>query len=291
MMYSAFRAVSNMAAFCGLIAGLLPVYALCLTLAPRKRHRISRTFFRGCVALTGLRLNVVGKPAPDMAIYAANHASYLDIPILGALLSQGTFVAKNDVASWPVFGFLARLSRTIFISRKPAAIRYQCKQMRRRIDDGAALILFPEGTSTDGAHVRAFKSSLFACLDGVKRDAWVQPVSIAYTRHKDGTPLDQAAREQFTWFGDMTLVPHLFNVFGSPGCEVDVVFHAPLSVENFPGRKALTMACWRLISNQVGTSIGASVLQPVTPVTDNEAAVAQSVDQAPRRSSSLSASA
>ena len=272
MTYSPIRAGWNIARFFVLVGVLLPPYALFLALAPKKRHHIARIFFRGCVALTGLRLNVQGGPAEGMAIYAANHSSYLDIPVLGAVLPRGVFVAKSEVADWPLFGFLARLSRSIFISRKAGDINAQCEKLSQRINRGAGLILFPEGTSTDGSHVKAFKSSLFACLDGVARETWVQPVSIAYTRRKDGGLLSQHQREMFTWFGDMTLAPHLLNVFGIQGCEVRVVFHEPLPAGAFENRKALTYACWQTVSDQVREDIGAPpLMENVTDVTDDPA--------------------
>ena len=268
MRYAPVRAGWNICLFFFMVGALLPPYAVFLALAPKKRHHVARLFFRACVALTGLRLKVTGGPAAGMAIYAANHASYLDIPVLGAVLPQGVFVAKSEVAEWPLFGFLARLSRTLFISRKAGDINAQCEKLTNRINRGAGLILFPEGTSTDGSHVKAFKSSLFACLNGVERDAWVQPVSIAYTRHKDDTPLRQTEREQFTWFGDMTLAPHLLNVFGIQGCEVHVVFHDPLPANAFANRKALTHACWQAVSHQVGEDVGMVISDRVMAVTD-----------------------
>jgi len=251
MKFSAVRAGVNLSLFAGLVGVLLGPYVLLLTLAPRKRHHIAKLFFRGCSALTGLRLNISGKVGDGVVLFAANHASYLDIPVLGATIDGGVFVAKSEVAKWPLFGFLARISRTVFISRNSTDAAQQRALLAGRMNKGSSLILFPEGTSTDGSHTRPFKSTLFAALDDVKRDAWVQPVSIIYARHRGGELMSQAARENYTWFGEMTLAPHLLNVFGAKGCEIDIMFHEPLNAGDFSDRKQLARSCEEAVSNQL----------------------------------------
>jgi 1-acyl-sn-glycerol-3-phosphate acyltransferase len=117
------------------------------------------------------------------------------------------------------------------------------------------LILFPKGTSTDGSHVKRFKSTLFASLDHIDGDAWVQPVSIVYTHDKTGKALSQTARQRFTWFGNMTLAPHLLQVFATNGCEVEVMFHKPLCSADYAGRKRLAKASEHVISKHVAETI------------------------------------
>jgi len=262
MTFSPFRAGVNVGLFVLLVGGLLGPYALLLAIAPRKRHHVASLFFKGCARLTGLRLKVRGKPDANVALFAANHSSYLDIPVLGAVTSGGVFVAKSEVADWPLFGFLARLSRTVFISRNGHDAAQQRELLAARMNKGASLILFPEGTSTDGSHVKRFKSSLFASLDDVTREARVQPVSIAYARHKNGDALRRRDRENYTWFGDMTLAPHLLNVFGIKGCEVEVIFHEPLQAGEFTDRKQLAATCERTVSNSLLETLGVAEVAP-----------------------------
>ncbi|HEY9080261.1 lysophospholipid acyltransferase family protein [Magnetovibrio sp.] len=257
MRFSPLRAGVKLGLFVVLVGVLLGPYALLLAAAPGKRHHIARLFFKGCAVLTGLRLKVRGMPGADIALFAANHSSYLDIPVLGAAVGGGVFVAKSEVADWPLFGFLARISRTVFISRNGADAAQQRELLAARMNKGASLILFPEGTSTDGSHVKRFKSSLFSALEDVTREAWVQPVSIVYARHKQGRALSQGERENYTWFGDMTLAPHLLNVFGISGCEVEVVFHPPLLASAFRDRKHLATACETVVANALQKSLGA----------------------------------
>lgn len=235
MTFSRPRALFNTALFSGLIVGLLGPYMVLSVLWPAQRHRVAALFFKGCLRLTGLRLAVTGWPAPRTALFAVNHVSYLDIPVLGALLSQGVFVAKSEVADWPLFGFLARLSLTEFITRKGSEVRHQCKGLANRINGGTSLIVFPEGTSTDGSSVRAFKSPLFASLDRVHHDTGVQPITIAYEN------------PECAWHGDMTLVPHLWHMFGTRGGRVDVIFHAPVARAEFPDRKHMAKHCENVV--------------------------------------------
>lgn len=236
-------AVGRAVFFGAMTAFLLIPYLVMLGTVPRHRHRIAGLFYKGCLTATGIKVCVHGAPNNNAALFAANHASYLDIPILGSIMSSGVFVAKREVAGWPLFGFLARIARTEFVSRAAAQATAQRARLARRIRRGENLILFPEGTSTDGAEVRPFKSTLFAALDDIEEEAFVQPVTIAYSRTADGMPLSQRKRERFTWFGDMTLAPHLWSVFGARGCQVDVIFHAPLAVHDFADRKTLARQC------------------------------------------------
>lgn len=270
MKFSVLRAGLNVFLFLVLIGLLLGPYVLMIALAPHKRHRVAQVFFKGCVALTGLRLVITGAPSGRTVMFAANHASYLDIIVLGAAIPGGVFVAKSEVADWPLFGFLARLSRTIFISRNGQDAALQRTVLAARMNKGHALVLFPEGTSTNGASIKRFKSTLFAALDDVRAQPWVQPVSLVYARHVKGPLLSQAEREQFTWFGDMTLAPHLLNVFGGSGCEVEVTFHQPLNAVQFDDRKLIAKACEEAVGGHLTDTLGPVPLNFSVGVNDTE---------------------
>ena len=169
-----------------------------------------------------------------------------------------------------MFGILAQLARTVFISRDPRDARRQRQELSYRMIHGTSLVLFPEGTSTDGSEVKPFKSSLFAALDDVPGKAKVQPITIVYTRKHTGEPLSQPEREEFTWFGDMTLAPHLINVFGNGGCEVEVTFSAPfISAESFD-RKQLAQACENIVTDNMAATLAALDPRPVALDTEPE---------------------
>ena len=208
------------------------------------RNRVGRGWFKGCLGLCALDVKVEGKIATERPVlYTANHVSYLDIPIIGALL-DGCFVAKQEVAAWPLFGFLAKLSRTVFINRATMQTMNQRQAMSRRLSRGN-LILFPEGTSSNGRTVLPFKSTLFSVArHGPHNDPIViQPISIAYARDIDGAPLIGPRRDEYSWHGDMTMLPHLRRVFGLNGAEVRIIFHEPVLAERFETRKDLARYC------------------------------------------------
>lgn len=220
--------------------------------------RYARVYFRVCARILGFHVVVrgVGMVAAKPVLFVANHASYLDIIVLGSLL-EACFVAKSEVAGWPGFGFLARIAQTVFLDRKRGASAKGRDQLSQRLQNGESLILFPEGTSNDGNRVLPFKSSLFAVaqLTGAEGAPLpVQPVSVAYTR-LDGQAMGRAFRPFFAWYGDMTLGGHLFTALGLGEVTVEVVFHPQVTLADFGDRKALAAHCHQVVSHAVVASL------------------------------------
>jgi lyso-ornithine lipid O-acyltransferase len=120
-----------------------------------------------------------------------------------------------------------------------------------RLRSGQSLILFAEGTSSDGGRVLPFKSSLFAAveLSSSGPAIRVQPVTIAYARLRGGLPIDYALRSLYAWHGEMELAPHLWAVLGLPGAVIEVRFHAPLLAAEFASRKALARHAERQVAD------------------------------------------
>ncbi len=239
-------------------AVLVPVYlAACLLRGPA-RTAVARLWFRCACRLCSLRLRVIGAPRRDgPTLFAANHVSYLDIPALGAVI-DATFVAKREVRTWPFFGPLARLVRTEFIGRETREALRQTRSLVARLKTGDSLIVFPEGTSTDGLRVRRFKSSLFGVAERFPAgaDLKVQPVSIAYPRYATGKALIGGLETLYAWYGDMTLAPHLLTVLGLRGAEVEIRFHEPVAIADFPDRKTLARHCQEQVASGVALSNG-----------------------------------
>lgn len=241
-----------------LTGALLPVALVAFPLSRPVLRAVSRHWFRGVLAICGLRLRVRGTPsAAPGTLYVGNHVSYLDIPVLGALL-DAAFIAKEEVRGWPLFGLLARLNRTEFIRRAARDALIQQRAIAGRLGRGERLILFPEGTSSDGRRVLPFRSSLFAMADMSATDAaetaWVQPFSIAYTRYADGRPLAGGLQNHYAWHGEMDLLPHLLGMFGLKGAAVEVTFHEPARASAFAGRKALASHCQTRTAAGLGRS-------------------------------------
>ncbi len=157
-----------------------------------------------------------------------------------------------------MFGFLARIARTVFIRRAGIDAMAQREMLSSRMSAGDSLFLFPEGTSTDGSHVQPFKSSLFSVAYSGAQGVHtvVQPVSIAYPRFADGSGFGPDQRGLFAWFGDMDLAPHLWQVFGMAGAEVEVRFHPPVSAWQFPTRKHLAQHCEDVVARGLALSLG-----------------------------------
>ena len=224
---------------------MLPLGLLAYPLGAPTVRRVALLWFRGVSRLASLRVRVIGAPIGQTGtLYVCNHVSYLDIPVL-AMLTDAAFVAKDDVAGWPLFGICAKIYRTVFIRRDPREALRQREEMAGRLAQGDSLMLFPEGTSSDGKQVLPFKSALFAVADDAQGadQPRVQPVSIAYTRYADGRPLDRGLQALYAWYGDMTLLPHLMSVFGLRGAVVEVTFHEPVQARDFANRKALAGHC------------------------------------------------
>lgn len=216
--------------------------------------RYVRGYFRVVARLCGFQVAVRGAPVEGFGsvLFVANHASYLDIIILGSLL-PACFVAKSEVAGWPGFGFLSRIANTVFVDRKRGGSARERNLLRQRLDDGDSLILFPEGTSNDGNRVLPFKSSLFAVAEESLADGTamvVQPVSVAYTR-LDGIPMGRALRPFYAWYGDMTLADHLLGALGLGIATVEVIFHDPVTIRDFGDRKALANHCHDVVAQGV----------------------------------------
>jgi len=125
-----------------------------------------------------------------------------------------------------------------------------------RLREGDNLVLFPEGTSSDGSRVLPFKSSLLAVAEREinGQPLTVQPVSIAYTR-LDGMPMGRYLRPFFAWYGDMDLAGHLWHAVGLGRVTVVVEFHDPVTLEQFGSRKALSDHCYEVVSRGVAAAL------------------------------------
>jgi lyso-ornithine lipid O-acyltransferase len=223
---------------------LMPVQGLGLALQRPWSRSLPSFYHRWCCRFLGFQVRTVGTPTRlRPALFASNHVSYTDITVLGSLII-GSFVAKAEVAGWPLFGWLAKLQRTVFVDRRVRSTAVQRDAMTARLASGDALILFPEGTSGDGNRILPFKTALFSAAEKTQETApiAVQPVSIAYTR-LDGIPLGRLLRPYFAWCGTAGLAPHLWSMIGLGTVEVVVEFHPPTFYADCGSRKALARYC------------------------------------------------
>ncbi|PPQ26835.1 lysophospholipid acyltransferase family protein [Rhodopila globiformis] len=247
----------------GVVAWTLPavmIQAACLILPGRAKIEFAKFYWAIFTRLIGIKVRVIGSRADNVAkrpvIFVSNHSSWVDVPVLGGVL-DGCFVAKGDVASWPVIGLIARLGRTVFVSRSRTTTGKERDAMRAKLAAGDRLILFPEGTSSDGSRVLPFRSSFFALAKPDGEDdsgevPLVQPISVVYDR-LGGLPAGRAARPFFAWYGDMDIVSHFARLTQHIGLRVTVLLHAPLDPARFADRKALSQAVWQIVADGAST--------------------------------------
>lgn len=228
---------------------ITPAQWLGLKLGLSYAKRLPVRFHRILCGIIGITVTVRGTPFKEgPCLIASNHNSYLDIPVLGSVTPL-SFVAKKEVAAWPFFGTLARLQETVFVDReRRTKAVHTANEIHDRITGGDTLVLFPEGTSSDGNRVLPFKSALMGVAQmavGSGEDAKpvnVQPVSITYTK-LCGMPMGRQFRPYFAWYGDMDLGPHLWEAFGLGPFEVIVEFHEPVTLGAKGNRKTLAAYC------------------------------------------------
>ncbi len=231
--------VTGIAAFA---AVAVPVQWIGLKLRLPYRKSLPRAFHRTALRLIGVRVIVRGTPVRDRPLLMiSNHSSYLDIPVLGSVIPL-IFIAKAEIAAWPVFGTLAKLQRSIFVDR---AKRHATGEVNRRIakhlSDGDPVVLFGEGTSNDGNRILPFRSALIGAIRSALDEngrAYVQPISVAYIRYQ-GLPMGRQYRSLAAWYGDMDMLAHLKRVIREGIIDVVVTFGPVQSIDAGIDRKLL----------------------------------------------------
>jgi 1-acyl-sn-glycerol-3-phosphate acyltransferase len=242
------RATSILVAFFAMTVPLMPVQAVLLRVWPSGARRFPNWYHRKVCRLFGVRLHIDGAVVPDKPVLlVCNHTSWLDITVLSAVAPL-SFVAKKDVARWPFVSTLARLQRSVFVDReRRSAVGNTTNEIMARLATGDTVVLFAEGTSSDGNRVLPFKTSLFAAAKPpVKASAGpvsasnvvVQTLSLVYTR-LHGIPLSRSARPIVGWFGDMEMQSHAWELLKAGPLDVRIRIGAPIPLGEFADRKDL----------------------------------------------------
>lgn len=205
--------------------------------------------------IIGLKIESKGEMTEHIpTIFIANHISYLDIFALGQKI-KASFVAKSEIASWPIFNRLAKFQDTLFIERSANRAKYQLEQFKSHLESQRNLILFPEGTSTNGAEVKTFKSSLFAAADSLNVE--LQPVTIVYT-HYEGKGMQQSRRDDFAWYADMSFGSHFLKMLSLGRVQAVIEFHSPVKLSDFESRKHCADYSENLIRDSLNRELVAS---------------------------------
>jgi len=206
------RAAFRSAAFLAFIAVAIAWRLLTMPwVTPARRRRAASRWLQrtaqGCQWILGLDMQCRG-PVPDSGLLVSNHLSYLDVVMLAAL-RPCVFVSKKEVGEWPIFGICAQLGGTIFVDRsRRSDVAGVSNQMRMALSEGLLIVLFPEGTSSGGASVLPFKSALIE--PALRLGCPVTAAAIGYSIENGSTS------EEICYWKDMSLLPHLLNVFAMP---------------------------------------------------------------------------
>ncbi len=252
-------ALMRFLAFLGWTLFWLPLQAFTILFSARLSRLIPQIYHQGNCAILGLRVRRYGKPVKSSpTLFVSNHTSYLDIVVLAAQL-KASFVAKQEVAKWPLFGLLARLNRTVFVQRRAGKSGAYRDEMQSQLLGGRNLILFPEGTSNDGNRVLRFNSTFFSVAEISLKGKLipVQPIAIAYTR-LNGLPVGRSGRPLFAWYGDMDLVSHLWSVLGQNTVTVEVTFLPTVTISDYSNRKEMAKECQSMVEGSVSNMLRGS---------------------------------
>jgi lyso-ornithine lipid O-acyltransferase len=276
------RVISFALAFVALTLVLLPFQLIGIAFDLPLQRSIPHLYHRILCALIGVRIREVGRrSAATPVLILSNHVSWLDICVIAAL-APVVFIAKSEVAGWPVLGWLARLQRTIFIDRRA---RHQTgaatREIAARLLGGDAVVLFAEGTSSDGIRVLPFRSSLVGAVHHALGNTahhthvTVQPMSLAYVGF-GGVPIGRGLRERVAWYGDVELVPHLLRVVASGAVDVIVSWGEATAYDMSADRKAIARGAERSVRRMT-----AAALRATPPAQPSAASVFERLDPLP----------
>jgi lyso-ornithine lipid O-acyltransferase len=227
------RGAGRLAALLSVIVWSAATYAAC---GSKRKDAVSKARWLQCACRRALRVLAVkveshGEPARG-AVIVANHMSYLDILVIAAL-TPVVFVSKKEVRSWPLFGWFAEKAGTRFIDRnRRGDVARIGAEMGPVMAAGLTIVLFLEGTTTDGREVLRFKASL---LEPALNNGWAMvPTGLVYA-----VPSGRSVENEVCWWGDMTLAPHLWNFTTLPWVRARVVWGGPVAVSDGVDRKEL----------------------------------------------------
>jgi len=206
---------------------------------------IATRYYRLLCRLLRIRIRKVGAPLSNRpALFVSNHVSWVDILVIGSIVPVA-FVAKREVASWPLVGITAKMQRTVFVDR---ARRHQAAEaigeIVKRIVGGTSVVLFAEGTSSDGNRVLPFRSSLIGAVKEIGQQTHgitVQPMSIGYTS-QHGIPMGRQHRPLVAWYGELDFMPHIREFIARGAVDAVVSYGEPLATQDAADRKAITRA-------------------------------------------------
>jgi lyso-ornithine lipid O-acyltransferase len=237
--------------------------------------RLMRCFASLLRSILNIKVNVVGDDSQlDRGGYViiSNHMSYLDGIVLGSMFPI-VFVSKREVKSWPIIGQWTALCGTIFINRqKKGLVGELVREMTAKLRAEANILLFPEGTSTNGERLLPFQTVPLAAP--LRSRAIIVPVSLVYTRIED-QPVSVRNRDLIYWYGDMDFVSHFWKVLGLNGMEILVTIQPKIDCsgyeDNSVGRRKLAQDCYDRVLGRTEKTNSDSAPKPESRSDDADA--------------------
>ena len=251
---------------------LMPVQLVLRAFGGDPARRFPHWYHRQVCRILGVAVHTQGQVAQDRPVrLVSNHVSWLDIPVLSAVAPL-SFVAKAEVGTWPFISWLAKLQNSVFVDReRPRLVQDTAREIVARLRRGDHIVIFAEGTSSDGNQVLPFKTSLFAAARPRGKDAagpeqgiYVQTIGLGYT-HQYGLPLGRRGRPGVAWYGDMEIVGHAWSLLKRGRLDVHVHVSKPVPLSDFADRKALAV----FTEEQVRRTV-ARILSPRTELVVTE---------------------
>ncbi|MEH2475438.1 1-acyl-sn-glycerol-3-phosphate acyltransferase [Nitrobacteraceae bacterium AZCC 2161] len=257
---------------------LVPFQLIGMAFGLRLQQSIPHLYHRIFCALAGVRIRQVGTRTSDTPVLIlSNHVSWLDICVIGAL-APVVFVAKSEVARWPVFGWLAKLQRTIFIEReRRQKTGAATQEIGDRLLGGDAVVLFAEGTSSDGIRVLPFRSALIGAVHHAlgesahHKEIIVQPMSLAYVGF-GGLPVGRALRENVAWYGDVDLIPHFIGILASGATDITVTWGDAVAYDMSADRKQIARDAEQAVRRMTSAALRAGPPKKTAPLPASEPA-------------------
>jgi len=238
----------------------IPIQASLLVLRSPMARRFPLHYHRIVCRILGLEGEILGAISPlQPTLFVANHVSYLDIEVLAAAVPT-CFVAKREVRDWPLVGITAEVQRTVFVDRTR---RHQAveavNEIVNRLHGGTSVVLFAEGTSSDGNRVLPFRSALLgaveeAAIRGGPDGILLQPMSITYTGQQ-GIPMGRQHRPLVAWYGDLDFIPHIKTFIERGAVDANVSYGEPVRTDGTVDRKTMTKQLEDSVRRLLATSL------------------------------------
>lgn len=242
--------------FFGFLFIMLPIGIITYYFSRNTHKKIVKFFFLVLVNILGI--TAVEKGRENLSnrnkLIVSNHTSYIDIFIIGAQL-ETRFTPKIEVSGWLFINFLVNLSLPLYIHRDARKSLEQKREIRDAILSGDNIVVFPEATTNNGRKLLPFKSSLFSVAepefeDDLIEQLPIQPISVVY-REFNAEPVTEKNIDKIAWHGDMTFLPHLWEVFKSKNIRADIIYHPEIYFNNFIDRKTLAKHCHEVIEGEL----------------------------------------